>query len=152
MAEKDINKQPESTEKDNKFVKFGTNNGEGGFHFHFSIMYIYLLIGGILTYMYLTSDGETQRNVDYSQFQKLTQQGYFDKVIVNAREAEASGSLTKDPGQDFKTLSDAYKQATASNAKVSVNTNLPSNDRFAEEVENWKSAEIPPPLATRPGS
>lgn len=143
MAEKDINKQPETTEKDNKFVRFGTNNEEGGFRFRFSFnfYYIYLLIGGFLVYMYLTSDGDTNRNVDYSQFEQLTKQGYFQKIVVDAREAIATGTLGKDPGSEHKALSEAYKNTSASHSNLNITTNIPSNDHFASEVAKWKNEE-----------
>ncbi|MCM8873348.1 MAG: ATP-dependent zinc metalloprotease FtsH [Paludibacteraceae bacterium] len=140
-AEKDINKQAESAEKE-KFIKFGSNNGDGEKRgFHFNIFYVYLLIGGFLVYMYMSSDGNTQRTIDYSQFQQLTKQGFFDKVVVDAREAEATATLSKDPGEAFPALSDAFKQTAATNNRVVLQSNLPSCDRFAEEVESWKSAE-----------
>ncbi|MBE6332962.1 MAG: ATP-dependent zinc metalloprotease FtsH [Bacteroidales bacterium] len=140
-AEKDINKQAEAAEKE-KFIKFGSNNGDGEKRgFHFNIFYVYLLIGGFLVYMYMSSDGNTQRTIDYSQFQQLTKQGFFDKVVVDAREAEATATLSKDPGEAFPALSDAFKQTAATNNRVVLQSNLPSCDRFAEEVEIWKSAE-----------
>ena len=140
-AEKDINKQAEAAEKE-KFIKFGSNNGDGEKRgFHFNIFYVYLLIGGFLFYMYMSSDGNTQRTIDYSQFQQLTKQGFFDKVVVDAREAEATATLSKDPGEAFPALSDAFKQTAATNNRVVLQSNLPSCDRFAEEVEEWKSAE-----------
>ncbi|MCR5395571.1 MAG: ATP-dependent zinc metalloprotease FtsH [Bacteroidales bacterium] len=141
MAEKDINKQPESAEKNNRFVKFGTDNGEGGFKFRFNIFYVYLIIGLFLAYMYMSSDGSSLRSVDYSQFQSLTKQGSFDKVVVDARELEASAILAHDPGSDFQALSDEYNQATKNNTHVTVKTSLPSSDRFAEEVEEWRKEE-----------
>ena len=140
-TEKDINKQAEQTADKKDFIKFGSNNGEGRPHFHFNIFYIYLLIGAFLVYMYLTSDGNTQRVIDYSQFQQLTKGGYFDKVVVDARESEASAIIARDPGDEFKALSDAYQTAQTTNNRVSVQSYLPSCDRFAEEVEAWKSAD-----------
>jgi len=142
MAEKDINKQPEASEKDNKFIKFGSNNGKGGgFSFHFNIFYVYLLIGAFLVYMYLSNDGNTIRKVTYSQFQELAKNGTFSKIIVDAPEAQASGILESDPGSEFESLSEAFKESKTNNTAVSVSTNLPSCDRFAEQVEEWKEAE-----------
>ncbi len=143
MPEKDINKQTETSNKENKFVKFGPNNGKGGFkfEFHFNILYIYLLIGCFLAYMYLSSDGSTVRKVSYSQFQELAKNGNFSRIVVDAHEAQASGYLETDPGADYQALSDAFKESRTKNSKVSVTTNLPSCDRFAEQVEDWKNAD-----------
>ncbi len=140
-TEKDINKQAEQAADKKDFIKFGSDNGEGKPHFHFNIFYIYLLIGGFLVYMFLTGDSNVQRVIDYSQFQQLTRGGYFDKVVVDARESEASAIIARDPGSEFQALSDAYQSAQTTNNHVSVQSNLPSCDRFAEEVEAWKSAE-----------
>lgn len=143
MAEKDINKQPENTEKENKFVKFGTNNGKGGFNFsfRFNIFYLYLLIGAFLVYMYMSGEGDAVRKVTYSQFQELTQQGRFNKIIVDAQEAQASAQLESDPGVAYPALSEAFKESQSKNAKVNITTNLPSSDRFAEQIEEWKKAD-----------
>ena len=140
MAEKDINKQSETAEKEDKFVKFGTNNGEGGgFHFRFNIFYVYLLIAGVIFYFYLTSGSDTVRVVTYSQFQDLTRSGSFSKVVVDAREAQATGYLDADPGEKYKALSEVYNESRKKSTVVTVQANLPSSDRFAEEVEAWKS-------------
>ncbi len=142
MAEKDINKHPESTDKESKFVKFGNSNGKGcGMSFHFNIFYVYLLIGAFLVYMYMSNDGSTVRKVSYSQFQELSKQGNFSKIVVNAHDAQATGILETDPGTGFDALSDAFKESKAKNTTISVTTNLPSCDRFAEQVEDWKNAD-----------
>ena len=138
MAENDINKQPSPAESEKRFVKFGTNNGEGGFHFHFNIFYIYLIIGLFIAYMFIGGESTTLHTVDYSQFQTLIKQGCFDKVVVDTREGEASAILSKDPGDNFQALQSAYQQDKNSHT---VKTVLPSNDRFAEDVEVWKNAE-----------
>ena len=138
MAENDINKQPSPAESEKRFVKFGTNNGEGGFHFHFNIFYIYLIIGLFIAYMFIGGESTTLHTVDYSQFQTLIKQGCFDKVVVDTREGEASAILSKDPGDNFQALQSAYQQDKNSHT---VKTVLPSNDRFAEDVEVWKNAD-----------
>ena len=142
MAENDINKQTESAKKESRFVKFGSNDGNGGgFHFRFNIFYIYLLIIAILVYNFVKSDGGSVLTVDYSQFQELAKHGQFDKIVVDAREAEASAVLTKDPGALNKSLSEAYAKGAKNNTKLTIQTSLPSSDRFAEEVNDWKTAE-----------
>ena len=142
MAEKDINKKPASDKKDD-YVKFGTQNGDGGFHFRFSFnfYYIYLIIGIFLAYMFFTGSGDTQRSITYSEFQALAKEGCFEQITVNAHESEAVGTLVKSPADINKKLGEAFDDASKNGLKVVIETTIPSGDRFAEEVENWKNAE-----------
>ncbi len=142
MAERDINKQTEQS--DNKsFVKFGNKeNGKGNynFSFRFNFYYIYLVIGIFLTVMYLTSDdATTNRKVDYSEFQQLAKEGYFERVDVDPRNVEAVGKLTKNPSNINADLGKVFDESQKQGGQMTVNTVIPSGDRFAEEVNNWKN-------------
>ncbi|MBQ0057464.1 MAG: ATP-dependent zinc metalloprotease FtsH [Bacteroidales bacterium] len=104
-------------------------------------MYIYLIIGAFLAYIYISGAGNSEKEVAYSEFQALTIDGYFEQITVNAREAEASGTLVKSPAEINTNLGRAFDEAQKNGVKLVIETTIPSGDRFAEEVETWKSAE-----------
>ena len=142
MAERDINKQTGGNDGKN-YVKIGKDDGKGGynFSFRFNFFYIYLLIGLFLTVMFFTDGGGSSiRTVDYSVFQQLTKGGYFDQITVNIRNVEADGKLVKDPTALDSELGTLFKESENGVGVVMVNTTIPSGDRFAEEVEEWKNA------------
>ncbi|MBO6012576.1 MAG: ATP-dependent zinc metalloprotease FtsH [Bacteroidales bacterium] len=145
MAEKDINKQPEQTADGKSFVKFGNKeNGKGGYNFtfRFNFFYIYLLVAGFLAFLYFRGgESSVSRTVDYSEFQQLAKEGYFEQVTVNARNVEANGKLAKDPTEINANLGELYNDSQKQGGKLSVNTVIPSGDRFAEEVNEWKNAD-----------
>ncbi|MBR0038013.1 MAG: ATP-dependent zinc metalloprotease FtsH [Bacteroidales bacterium] len=145
MAERDINKQAEQTSDAKSFVKFGNKeNGKGGynFSFRFNFFYIYLLVAGFLAFMYFKGgDSAVSRTIDYSEFQTLAKEGYFEQVNVNPRNVEATGKLAKDPTEVNPNLGQLYNDSQKQGGKLTVNTVIPSGDRFAQEVNEWKNAE-----------
>jgi len=112
----------------------------GGFNFY----WIYLVIAAVLFGVYFTSMDEASREVSYSDFSRLAQEGDFKTLVVNTKTGICTGTLIKAPAVESETLKNlgtAYENAKKENRTLVVETNIPSADKFAEDVENWSKAE-----------
>ena len=110
----------------------------GGFNFY----WIYLIIIGILFGVYFFSGGETSREVGYSDFGRMAQEGDFSSLVVNTKTGICVARLQKAPeAENLQSIKQAYDQAKAENREFSIETNIPSADKFAEDVERWSQAE-----------
>lgn len=115
-----------------------TPSGGSGFNFY----WIYLLIAGLIFGVYFLSEGTSNREVGYTDFGKMAQQGYFEKISVNTRTDEAVATLDQAPAEEnYKHIAEAFNKAKQENKTFSVNTSIPSADKFAEDVERWRNVE-----------
>ena len=103
----------------------------GGFNFY----WIYLIIIGILFGVYFFSGGETSREVGYSDFGRMAQEGDFSSLVVNTKTGICVARLQKAPeAENLQSIKQAYDQAKAENREFSIETNIPSADKFAEDI------------------
>lgn len=116
----------------------GGRSGGSGFNFY----WIYLLIAAVLFGVYFFSEGAANREVGYSDFGKLAQSGYFEKITVNTKNGIATALVSEAPKEEqFKSLAESYKQAKQANKDFTIDCSIPSADKFAEDVEKWKESE-----------
>jgi len=146
MAEKDYNKQ-EKAEK-TPTVKFGSGTGSG--KPKFSIYWLYLSIAIFLGVMWFTSGNKVSQEVPYSEFRQFVEGGYFEKITVTKNTGIVTADLVKDPTPINPTLGELYKnqgkekeagEPGPSKMQLAVRSAIPSNDRIAEDLEQWKSAD-----------
>ncbi len=141
--EKNINKpadrkngkpgQQPSNPNDHKF-----NAGGCGFNFY----WIYFVIASILFGVYFFSGDELSREVAYSDFSRMAQEGDFKALTVNTKTGICTAPLEKAPtAESLKGLKTAYETAQKEQKKIVVQTNIPSADKFAGDVEKWSEAE-----------
>ena len=137
--EKDLNKKPEQNNQANKkqdgYIKIG---GNGGFNFY----WIYIVIAVVLFGIYFMSDNETSREVSYSDFQTMAQDGYFEKMILNKKQGLVSAPLNAAPTEEsFSAIKTAYEKAQSEGKSYVVQSSVPSADKFSEDVDKWRNAE-----------
>lgn len=137
--EKDFNKKPEQNIQANKkqdgYIKIG---GNGGFNFY----WIYIVIAVVLFGIYFMSDSETSREVSYSDFQTMAQDGYFEKMILNKKQGLVSAPLNAAPTEEsFSAIKTAYEKAQSEGKSYVVQSSVPSADKFSEDVDKWRNAE-----------
>ena len=139
--EKDINKPAEKKDsKSNSFGgvrKNGMPNG-GGFNFY----WIYLIIGAVLFGVYFFSANELTREIGYTDFERMAQEGDFSTLIVNTKTNSVTAKLSKAPElENMKGLKAAYEQAKQEGKQISIETSIPSADKFADNVDKWRNEE-----------
>ena len=112
--------------------------GKGGFNFY----WIYLVILSVLFGVYFFSDNGMMREVGYSDFAKMAQEGDFGSLVVNTKNGVASAKLEKAPTlENMQGLKTTFEQAKKEGKQISIETNIPSADKFAEDVEKWRDTE-----------
>lgn len=139
--EKDINKPVEKKEAkpaNNPFGSAQRNNSGGGFNFY----WIYLVIGAVLFGVYFFSANETTREIGYTDFERMAQEGDFSTLVVNTKTNSVTAKLSKAPElENMKGLKAAYEQAKQEGKQISIETSIPSADKFADNVDKWRNAE-----------
>ncbi len=139
--EKDINKAPAKKEAKPTNSPFGSaqrNNAGGGFNFY----WIYLIIGAVLFGVYFFSSNELSREIGYTDFERMAQEGDFSTLVVNTKTNTVTAKLSKAPQlENMKGLKSAYEQAKQEGKQISIETSIPSADKFADNVEKWRNAE-----------
>ena len=138
--EKDINKPVEKKEAKptNPFGSAQRNSTGGGFNFY----WIYLIIGAVLFGVYFFSANEMTREIGYTDFERMAQEGDFSTLVVNTKTNSVTAKLSKAPQlENMKGLKAAYEQAKQEGKQISIETSIPSADKFADNVEKWRNAE-----------
>ena len=108
----------------------------------FNFYWIYLVIASVLFGVYFFSGNDMMREVGYTDFAKMAQEGDFNSMVVNTKTGVATAKLDKAPTLDnMKALKAVYDQAKQEGKQISIETNIPSADKFAEDVEKWREAE-----------
>ena len=139
--EKDINKKQDKQEKpvQNPFGSAPKNGMPGG---GFNFYWIYLIIGAVLFGVYFFSGNEMSREVGYTDFERMAQEGDFSTLVVNTKTNSVVAKLTKAPElENMKGLKTAFEQAKQEGKQISVETSIPSADKFADNVDKWRAAE-----------
>ena len=110
----------------------------GGFNFY----WIYLVIGAVLFGVYFFSGNELNREVGYTDFERMAQEGDFSTLVVNTKTNSVTARLTKAPElENMKGLKTAFEQAQQEGKQISIETSIPSADKFADNVDKWRNAE-----------
>lgn len=139
--EKDINKPVEKKEAKPTSNPFGSaqrNGNGGGFNFY----WIYLIIGAVLFGVYFFSANEMTREIGYTDFERMAQEGDFSTLVVNTKTNSVTAKLSKAPElENMKGLKAAYEQAKQEGKQISIETSIPSADKFADNVDKWRNAE-----------
>ena len=116
------------------------NNRPSGPKFNF--YWIYLVIASVLFGIYFFSGNDMMREVGYTDFAKMAQEGDLSSLVVNTKSGVASAKLEKAPTlENLKGLQTTFEQAKQEGKQISIETNIPSADKFAEDVEKWREAE-----------
>ena len=139
--EKDINKKQDKQEKpvQNPFGSAPKNGMPGG---GFNFYWIYLIIGAVLFGVYFFSGNEMSREVGYTDFERMAQEGDFSTLVVNTKTNSVVAKLTKAPElENMKGLKTAFEQAKQEGKQISIETSIPSADKFADNVDKWRNAE-----------
>jgi len=138
--EKNINKKNENKNgKPGPQSQRSSNKGSGsGFNFY----WIYMIIVAILFGVYFFSSNDLSREIGYTDFSKMAQEGDFSSLVVNTKTGVCVARLEKAPeGEDMKALKEAFDTAKKEGKTFSIETNIPSADKFADDVERWSQAE-----------
>ena len=115
-----------------------SNPMRSGFNFY----WIYMIIAAVLFGVYFFSSDEQMREVSYSDFAKMAQEGDFKSLTVDTKTGTCSAYLEKAPADDnLKGLKKAFDEAKTNQKKLTIETNIPSPDKFADDVEKWSQAE-----------
>ncbi len=115
----------------------GTRGG-GGFNFY----WIYLIIASVLFGVYFFSGNDMTREVGYSDFAKMAQEGDFTSLVVNTKTGVATAKLEKAPTlENMKGLKTTFEQSKQEGKQLTIETNIPSADKFADDVEKWRQSE-----------
>ena len=110
--------------------------------FGFNFYWIYLVIASVLFGIYFFSSNDLMREVGYTDFAKMAQEGDFGSLTVNTKNGVASAKLEKAPTlENLKGLQSSFEQAKQEGKQINIETNIPSADKFAEDVEKWREAE-----------
>ena len=137
MADK-TNKKPEQKKQENKedgYIKIG---GNGKFNFY----WIYVVIAISLFVIYFMGGSGLSREISYTDFQKMAQNGYFEKMILDKKQGHVSAPLTVSPTEEaFSSIKTAYEKAKSEGKEYVVISSVPSADKFSEDVDKWRSAE-----------
>lgn len=139
--EKNINKKPENR-KNNSGQQPSHSNRSNGLGGGFNFYWIYMIIAGILFGVYFFSGNDLSREVGYSDFSRMAQEGDFKSLVVNTKSGTCVARLEKAPtAENLKYLKEAYESAHADGKQFSIETNIPSADKFAEDVEKWSQTQ-----------
>ncbi len=132
------NKAPQSPQNNLQPNDRNRPKGGGGFNFY----WIYLVIASVLFGIYFFSGNDLMREVGYTDFAKMAQEGDFGSLTVNTKNGVATAKLEKAPTlENLKGLQSTFEQAKQEGKQISIETNIPSADKFAEDVEKWREAE-----------
>lgn len=116
-----------------------SDNKGGGNGFKFNFYWLYTVIAVTLFGIFLFSSGNSSREVGYSDFAKMAQNGDFSKMIVYTNKDIVEATLQQAPTEEnLSGIKVAYEKAQKAGKSVIIETSIPSADKFADDVERWK--------------
>lgn len=116
-----------------------SDNKGGGNGFKFNFYWLYTVIAVTLFGIFLFSSGNSSREVGYSDFAKMAQNGDFSKMIVYTNKDIVEATLQQAPTEEnLSGIKAAYEKAQKEGKSVIIETSIPSADKFADDVERWK--------------
>lgn len=115
------------------------NKGTGG-GFKFNFYWLYTVIAVTLFGIFLFSSGNSSREVGYSDFARMAQNGDFSKMVVYTNKDIVEATLQQAPQEEqLSGIKAAYEKAKKEGKSVLIETSIPSADKFADDVERWRS-------------
>jgi cell division protease FtsH len=108
--------------------------------FKFNISWMYGLVLVVLMALFFTNNPSTSnKNLDWTEFQKYAEENTFSKMIVNRSEGEVVATIkpefiSKIMGTDTVSIQNPFKKATESTVTVII----PSADKFSDYYKEWK--------------
>ena len=133
-----MNKTPEQkkqAKKDEGYIKFG---GSGKFNFY----WIYIVIAIALFVIYFMGGSSISRELSYTDFQKMAQNGYFEKMVLDKKVGTVTAPLAAAPSEEnFSSVKAAYDKAKSEGKEYYITSSVPSADKFSEDVDKWRAAE-----------
>ncbi len=101
---------------------------------HFNLLWLYIFIGGGLIALWFFNNESIQKEVNWTEFEQVAQDGGIEKLIVYIKKDYAEAILTDSAAQAI------YGDKLPKKAHhVSITTNIPSSDSFAETLQRWKA-------------
>ncbi len=98
----------------------------------FNLYWMYTIIILSLFGLYFINDNSMRREVNWTEFEKIAQEGGIEKVVVYAQKNVAEAQLNDSTAKEvFATDNIA--------GKAMIKTNIPSGDSFNETLNRWKA-------------
>ncbi|MCM1377033.1 MAG: ATP-dependent zinc metalloprotease FtsH [Clostridium sp.] len=104
----------------------------------FSMYWMYALIILSLIGLYYFQEGSQTREVDWTEFEKISLQGDVTKITVNPETGVAVGVLTPNGAKKLK-FDDSTGPLEA-DAEKCIRTTIPSPDKIQEKFDTWNGA------------
>lgn len=96
----------------------------------FSLMWMYILIGFLLIFMFYDQDNSHTKQVNFTEFENAAQNGELSKIIIDKESEEAFGVLNELGQTNHKIKISAGQEAK-------LKTTIPSADNFDKDIEQW---------------
>ena len=119
--------------------KSGGKPSGGGFKFNFYWIYSAIAIALFGTYI-LGSSSNASREIGYSDFERLAENNSFSSIVVYSNKDRVEAILSKAPeGDQMKAIRDLFEKTQKEGKKIIIETNIPSADKFQEDVLRWRT-------------
>lgn len=99
----------------------------------FSLMWMYILIGFLLIFMFYEQDNSNNKRVNFTEFENAAQNGELSKIIIDKEREEAFGVLNE-LGQTN------YNIKVTAGQEAKLQTTIPSADNFDKDIKQWNDA------------
>ncbi len=99
--------------------------------FRFNLYWMYTIITLSLFGLYFINDASMQKEVNWTEFEKIAQEGGIEKLTVYAKKNKAEAQLTD-------SIAKVVFKTDNITGKAVVSTNIPSGDSFAETLDKWE--------------
>ncbi len=100
--------------------------------FRFNLYWMYTIIFLMLIGLYFINDSALQKEVNWTEFEKIAKEGGIEKLTVYAKKSMAEAQLTD-------SVAKVVFSTDNINGKAVVVTNIPSGDSFAETLNKWEA-------------
>ena len=105
--------------------------------FGFSMFWMYVVVLLVLGAIFYMDENHASEEVPYSEFTETVGSGGATKLIVNTDNKEAEAVLTPEAAKaKFKNL-----PVDASLKDARIKTDIPSVDKFVEQIDAWKASD-----------
>jgi cell division protease FtsH len=121
-----------SEQKDNKNNNKSPNNNKKPVKFGVSWMYFLILLMLIVIF-FVNRDPSNSRNIDWSEFQRLTQENSFSELIVNLNDNKVTAKIKPEKVKAILGTDSLERQPfSLSNPEATITVTIPSADRFSD--------------------
>ncbi len=98
----------------------------------FNLYWMYTIIALVLIGLYWMKDGSMNKDVNWTEFERIAKDGGFEKVTVYPKKNLAKAQLTDSIAQIVFETENVDDKAT-------IETTIPSADSFNETIDKWKT-------------